>query len=39
LEGETIEFKVYLRLGQAFDDLDLARSAEHPRQVDLADET
>ena len=39
LKGETAEFKDYLRSGPVFDDLDLVRSAERPRPVDLADET
>jgi prevent-host-death family protein len=38
LKGETTEFKDYLRSGPTFDDLDLARSAERPRGIDLADE-
>ena len=36
LKGETIEFKEYLRLGPAFDDLDLTRSAELPHSSDWA---
>lgn len=38
LKGETTEFKDYLRSGPVFDDLDLARSAERPRSIDLANE-
>jgi prevent-host-death family protein len=38
LKGETTEFKDYLRAGPAFDDLDISRSAELPRGVDLATE-
>jgi len=37
-KGETTEFKDYLRSGPGFDDLDLTRSAEHPRSIDLANE-
>jgi antitoxin Phd len=36
LTGETAEFKDYLQSGPDFDDLDLARSAEHPRAIDWA---
>ena len=39
LKGETTEFKDYLRSGPGFDDLDLARSAERPRSIDLANES
>ena len=39
LKGETTEFKDYLRSGPDFDDLDLARSAERPRSIDLANES
>jgi prevent-host-death family protein len=38
LKGETLEFKDYLRAGPAFDDLNLARSADRPRSIDLANE-
>jgi prevent-host-death family protein len=38
LKGETADFKDYLRSGPAFDDLDLSRPADRPRQVDLVDE-
>lgn len=31
-----MEFKDYLRTGPAFDDLDLIRSGELPREVDLS---
>jgi len=37
LTGEIAEFKDYLQSGPDFDDLDLARSAEHPRIIDWAD--
>jgi hypothetical protein len=33
------DFKDYLRSGPAFDDLDLPRSQERPRPVDLPDDT
>lgn len=36
LTGEVADFKDYLRSGPGFDDLDLTRSAEHPRGIDLA---
>lgn len=38
LMGETADFKDFLTAGPAFDDLDLSRSAELPRPVDLATE-
>jgi prevent-host-death family protein len=38
LKGETAEFKDYLRSGPDFGSLDLARSDEHPRTLDWADE-
>jgi len=38
LKGEIIEFKDYLRSGQAFEDLDLSRSTERPRNIDLVNE-
>lgn len=38
LKGETAEFKDFLRSGPAFEDLDLARSSELPRNIDLANE-
>ena len=38
LKGETADFKDYLRSGPDFDGLDLARSDEHPRTLDWADE-
>jgi prevent-host-death family protein len=34
LKGETAEFKDYLRSGPGFDDLDLDRTAERPRDID-----
>ncbi len=39
MRAGTTEFKDYLRAGQAFDDLDLSRSTEHPRSLDLAAES
>jgi antitoxin Phd len=39
MRGRTTEFKDYLRTGQPFDDLDLSRYAERPRNIDLTDET
>jgi len=36
LKGETAEFKDYLRSGPEFDDLDLDRTAERPREIDWA---
>ncbi len=39
LSGETIEFKDYLRSGPSFEDLDLSRSSELPRDIDLADQS
>ena len=38
MKGEIIEFKDYLRSGQAFEDLDLSRSTERPRNIDLVNE-
>jgi prevent-host-death family protein len=38
LQGETTEFKDYLRSGQTFEDLDLVRSTERPRIIDLVNE-
>ena len=38
LKGETAEFKDYLRSGPGFDELELERSAERPRSIDLAHE-
>lgn len=38
LKGGTTEFKDYLRSGQALGDLDLSRSTERPRRIDLAEE-
>ena len=34
LKGEIAEFKDYLRSGPDFDDLDLARSADRPRDIE-----
>jgi prevent-host-death family protein len=36
LSGETAEFKDYLRSGPSLDDLDLSRSEELPREIELA---
>jgi prevent-host-death family protein len=38
LKGETAEFKDYLRSGPGFDDLNLDRAAEQPRDIDWASE-
>lgn len=38
LKGETVDFKDYLRSGPGFDDLDLARPSDMPRDLDWADE-
>jgi prevent-host-death family protein len=38
LKGETAQFKDYLRSGPGFDDLDLDRTAERPRDIDWASE-
>ena len=38
LKGETLEFKDYLRSGPGFDDLDLERAAERPRNLDWVSE-
>lgn len=38
LKGETVDFKDYLRSGPDFDDLDLERISELPRDLDWADE-
>ncbi|HEY7147179.1 MAG TPA: type II toxin-antitoxin system Phd/YefM family antitoxin [Streptosporangiaceae bacterium] len=38
LKGEVTDFKDYLRAGPVFDDLDLTRSAERPRDIGWADE-
>jgi prevent-host-death family protein len=39
LKGDIAEFKDYLRAGPDFEDLDLTRSAERPRDTDWAAET
>jgi prevent-host-death family protein len=39
LQRSLTDFKDYLRSGPAFDDLDLPRSQERPRPVDLPDDT
>lgn len=36
LRGDVPDFKDYLRSGPGFDDLDLARTAERPRDTDWA---
>jgi len=38
LKGDIAEFKDYLRSGPGFDDLDLTRTAEGPRNTDWANE-
>lgn len=38
LKGETVSFKEYLESGPGFDDLELARSEEGPRDIDWGDE-
>jgi prevent-host-death family protein len=38
LRGEIGDFKTFLTVGPAFDELELNRSAEPPRVVDLANE-
>lgn len=38
LKGETVDFKDYLRSGPDFDDLDLERISQLPRDLDWADE-
>jgi prevent-host-death family protein len=35
--GQQVEFKDYLREGPGFDDLDLSRSTEPPRDIDWAE--
>jgi hypothetical protein len=35
--GESVDFKDYLRAGQAFDDLELTRSGERPRVIEWAE--
>jgi prevent-host-death family protein len=37
LRGDIADFKDFLRSGPDFDDLDLARSRELPREIDWAD--
>jgi antitoxin Phd len=39
LSAETAGFKEYLRSGPSLDDLDLSRSSELPRDIDLASRT
>lgn len=39
LKGETTDLKDYLRSGPEFDDLELVRSPDLPRGIDLADVT
>ncbi len=34
LRGDAVDFKDYLRSGPEFDDLELARSDERPRDID-----
>jgi prevent-host-death family protein len=37
LRGDVMDFKDFLRSGPDFDGLELARSAEQPREIDWAD--
>lgn len=39
LRGQVIEFTDYLRSGPAFDDLELERTGEYPRNTDWAGQT
>ena len=36
MHGDVADFKDYLRSGPDLDDLDLTRTAEHPRDTDWA---
>ena len=38
LTGDVVDFKDYLRAGPQFDDLDLSRPADYPRQLDRTDQ-
>lgn len=38
MKAGNTKFKDYLRSGQAFEDLDLSRSTERPRIIDLVNE-
>jgi prevent-host-death family protein len=38
LKGEVADFKDYLLAGPRFDDLELARAADHPRIIDWGEE-
>ena len=38
LKGDVADFKDYLTIGPSFDDLDLARSADPPRSIDLGEQ-
>lgn len=38
LKGETVEFKDYLRAGPDFDEIEMDRSADHPRGIDWSDD-
>jgi antitoxin Phd len=37
LKGSPMDFKEYLRAGPAFDDLDLSRPVEYPRDIEFGD--
>ena len=39
LRGQVIEFTDYLRSGPAFDDLELERASEYPRNTDWSGRT
>lgn len=38
MTGSSMDFKEYLRAGPAFDDLDLSRPIEFPRDVEIGDD-
>jgi antitoxin Phd len=38
LKGSPMDFKEYLRAGPAFDDLDVSRPVEYPRDIEFGDE-
>jgi prevent-host-death family protein len=35
MRGSSMDFKEYLRVGPAFDELDLSRPVEYPRDIDF----
>lgn len=37
LKGSPMDFKEYLRAGPAFDELDLSRRVEYPRDIEFGD--